>query len=434
MARFLITAMPFTGHVLQLSAVAEALVERGHEVRFYTGSAFARQVESAGARFIPWREAPDFDETDVAATFPRLRGSRGLGQIVRTLEELFLGTSPGQLRDLQAEWYREPWDVLVGDEASLGPAFAAERTRCAWATVCALPLGLPSDEGPPHGLGLRPGQDAWSRSRDEWMRRLSPIAMRPVAGRLARVRSDAGLGPSPARFDEAAFSRQLILATGVPALDHERTDRPSHLHFVGRLAPSTPIGRTLPEWWTDLEGRRVVHVTQGTQNVDPRDLLQPALAALADDDVLVVATSGLADGEEPPLPLPRNARVSSFVPHDALLPHAEAVITNGGWGGVLAALSHGIPLLVAGGDLDKPEVAARVAQAGAGIDLRGARPSPRTVGRAYRALTTDASYRATAERIAAELAAAGGAARAAELLEDLAARRREPTRTGTAGA
>jgi UDP:flavonoid glycosyltransferase YjiC (YdhE family) len=35
--------------------------------------------------------------------------------------------------------------------------------------------------------------------------------------------------------------------------------------------------------------------------------------------------------------------------------------TDGCWGGVLAALGAGVPLVVAGGTLDKPEVARRVA-------------------------------------------------------------------------
>jgi UDP:flavonoid glycosyltransferase YjiC (YdhE family) len=70
---------------------------------------------------------------------------------------------------------------------------------------------------------------------------------------------------------------------------------------------------------------------------------------------------------------------------------------------VLAALAHGVPLVVAGGDIDKPEIAARVAWAGAGVNLRTGRPSPRAVLRAWRSVSTDASYRANAQRIGALL-------------------------------
>ena len=49
MARFLLSAMPFTGHVTPLRAIAHALVGRGHDVRFYTGSAFRSAVAASGA-------------------------------------------------------------------------------------------------------------------------------------------------------------------------------------------------------------------------------------------------------------------------------------------------------------------------------------------------------------------------------------------------
>lgn len=69
MARFLLAAMPFTGHVIPMLAVAEALLGRGHSVRVYTGSAFRDRVEASGAVFVPWRNAPDFDENDLTKTF-----------------------------------------------------------------------------------------------------------------------------------------------------------------------------------------------------------------------------------------------------------------------------------------------------------------------------------------------------------------------------
>ena len=51
MARFMLTAMPFTGHVTPLRAVAEPRwSSRGHDVRVYTGGAFRDRVESTGAQ------------------------------------------------------------------------------------------------------------------------------------------------------------------------------------------------------------------------------------------------------------------------------------------------------------------------------------------------------------------------------------------------
>jgi UDP:flavonoid glycosyltransferase YjiC (YdhE family) len=97
------------------------------------------------------------------------------------------------------------------------------------------------------------------------------------------------------------------------------------------------------------------------------------------------------------------------------------MITNGGWGGVLAGLAAGVPLIIAGGDLDKPEIATRVAYSGAGIDLRTGRPSRAAIARAYGQLATEPRYRDAARRIADELARHDGAREVADRVEAVVA-------------
>jgi UDP:flavonoid glycosyltransferase YjiC (YdhE family) len=77
-------------------------------------------------------------------------------------------------------------------------------------------------------------------------------------------------------------------------------------------------------------------------------------------------------------------------------------------------------LVCAGDSEDKPEVAARVAWSGAGIDLRTGRPTARRVGDAVRTVLTDPAYRAAARRIAADFARHDPPREAADLLERLA--------------
>lgn len=52
------------------------------------------------ARGVPWDKAPDFDERDLAAAFPRLRDRKGFRQVLVNLQDLFLGTAPAQAADL----------------------------------------------------------------------------------------------------------------------------------------------------------------------------------------------------------------------------------------------------------------------------------------------------------------------------------------------
>ena len=119
-------------------------------------------------------------------------------------------------------------------------------------------------------------------------------------------------------------------------------------------------------------------------NADLGRLLLVTTRALADDDVLVVATTGGPDPEPLRRGLPTNVRLERFVPHDLLLPHVDVMVTNGGYGGVQQALANGVPLVVAGDSEDKPEVAARVQWSGTGVNLHTGRPSPAMVARAVR--------------------------------------------------
>ena len=127
--------------------------------------------------------------------------------------------------------------------------------------------------------------------------------------------------------------------------------------------------------------------------------------------------------------MPANARQAPFLPYDRLLPRTSVTVTNGGWGGVLASLAAGVPLVVAGGTLDKPEIARRVAWSGTGVDLRtgtprrtGCAPPSSASSRSRRSGTAPARSPGRSPRTAAPPAAA-------ELVERLGATRRPVLRT-----
>jgi UDP:flavonoid glycosyltransferase YjiC (YdhE family) len=421
MATIMMTAMPFAGHAYPIRAVAAELVLRGHDVRVYTGRSYTAAFDTVGARGVPWDTAPDFDERNLAATFPGMRDRKGFRQVVTNLRELFLGTAAAQCTDLLALAEVEPWDVLAGDPMSLGTRFAAEHLGCPWVTVSPIAYWPPGPGIPPTGLGLRPAVGPLGRARDVVLAGVTRLADTTLRGAYEAARRDAGLGPGGQTFDAMWYSPELVVAAGSPGLDYPRDDIGDHVRFVGDL---TDVGGPVPApadpspWWDDVVSGQVpvVHVTQGTANVDPRDLVMPTLDALADEELLVVV--GLGHRTDPlPGPLPANARVGRMVSYPALLPQTAAMVTNGGYGGVLAALRHDVPLVLAGGDLDKPEIAVRVGWHGAGIDLRTGRPRPGAVGDAVRAVLADDDYGRAAARLGAELRRLGGARAAADLVE-----------------
>lgn len=166
-------------------------------------------------------------------------------------------------------------------------------------------------------------------------------------------------------------------------------------------------------------------MTQGTHHVELTNLIQPAIEGLTDLNISVIATTGRRGKTDVGIDLPQNARIVDFLDFRWALPEAAVFVTNGGWGGVLASLAAGVPLVVAGGDIDKPAIAAWVARAGAGINLRTGRPRPEAVAAAVKEILADPAYAERARQIGAELASLGGAQKSVDLLETWS-RRRSP--------
>ena len=103
------------------------------------------------------------------------------------------------------------------------------------------------------------------------------------------------------------------------------------------------------------------------------------------------------------------------------------MVTNGGYGGVQYALSHGLPLVVAGDGEDKPDIAARVAWSGAGINLRTGRPSPAKVRAAVLRALNEPSFRERARALQGEMARYDAVNSVADTLEKVAAGRSPPS-------
>jgi UDP:flavonoid glycosyltransferase YjiC (YdhE family) len=210
-----------------------------------------------------------------------------------------------------------------------------------------------------------------------------------------------------------------LVQFSVPQFEYPRSDAPSTLNFVGPMS-ATGSQAPLPVWWSDLDGSRpVVHVTQGTvANFDYGQAIAPTLRALADDDVLVVVTTGNRPLDTLP-PLPANARAATYLPYDELLPRTSVYVTNGGYGGVQYALRYGVPIVATGGNEDKPEVGARVAWSGVGRRIRSDHPSPRALRRDILGVLNQPRFREASRRVAAEMAAAPGFAGFADIIDGL---------------
>lgn len=429
MARFLVAATSIPGHVFPLLAVSQHLVSRGHEVVVHTGSLFKDRAEATGARFVAFRPEIDFDYRRLDDHFPERRKIKpGPAQLCFGLKHFVADAIPYQIagiRDIGSEF---PMDAIIVDAMFSGTfplLLGPPEERVPIVALGIAPLALSSADTAFFGTALPPAGTPQERARNVAM---NSHLQQAIFGSTQQYFNDilvkGGSRPLPAfLFDAMITLPDMYFQLAARAFEYPRAEMPDNVRFVGPLLPPPSADSSLPPWWDEVDkGGSIVLVTQGTvANEDLGRLVGPTLTALANEDLIVIAGTGGPPVEAIPVALPPNARAGTFLPFDRLLSKVSVMVTNGGYGAVTQALSLGVPLVVAGDSEDKPEVAARVAWAGAGINLGTGRPTGSQIREAVRAVLTNPRYRQRAQALCAAFARHNARNEIAELVEGLAA-------------
>jgi MGT family glycosyltransferase len=425
MARILIGSTPLLGHITPLAPIAAELVNAGHEVAWYTGRHWRDRVEATGATFLPMRFAEDLSLEPVNERFPERASKIGIHSLLFDIRHIFAAPTVGYLLDLQEHLQRFPADVVLSDSAFLAGRWLHELGGPPWVVHNPFNVNLSGPNTPPFGLGAHPATTQLGRIRVRLQQILGERYLYRSSTRYVDcVRQRVGLHPTGEIFWDRSCSPFLYMQGSVRGLEYPRDDLPPQFHYIGpSITARHPQPFNPPDWWEQLEaGKPVILITQGTLSNDPHQLLLPALRVLANDDVLLVGTTGGFPVEKLPVgAIPANAHVEQFIPFDHLLPHVDVIVTNGGYNGVQMALSHGVPLVVGGATEDKLEVNARVGWSGVGVDLHTATPSPRRIRRAVWNILGDPRFALRAAEMAREFQQQDGAVTGARLIEKLIA-------------
>jgi UDP:flavonoid glycosyltransferase YjiC (YdhE family) len=403
MSVFLLCATPVLGHVRPMIQVGADLHARGHRVVILTGSRFAEESVSAGLEHVALPADVDYDERDLEAFLPERSRQRGLGKARYDIEGMFIRTIPSQAAALKELVQTVRPSAVLVDSAFAGalPMLLADGPRPPFVGIGVLPLSQSSRDLAPYGMGLHPSTTPLGHLRnaalDVFMRNVVFGRTQRLADRLLRQAGSPAL-PGFVLDISTLFDRFLQLSSA--DFEYPRSDLCANTRLIGSLPLPIQVDH-LPTWWGDfVNGRPVVHVTQGTiDNHDLSRLIRPTIEAVNGMDVSLIVTTG-GGSHNLPASLPQNVRVTDYLPYAALLPAVDVMVTNGGLGGVQAALTNGIPLIVAGDTEEKPEVAARVAYAGAGINLKTGSPTAQKVRDALTDLLNSTHYADRAQAIA----------------------------------
>ncbi len=418
MSRLLVAVWPFPTHLRPNLALASALREAGHDVRFYTGPSAQAAVEAAGFAVHPFVHV---DDARVRETVDKLIvGRDNPWRTRRRWREFLADTVPGQVSDLEAIVRAWQPEAIVCDLALWAPMLVLhERDRIP--VVAFSHLGhclLPGPDGPIAGVALPRRRGIALEVHALAMRLVATIVTAGARRRASRLRQEYGLSPLPAPMTEFAGRMPLYLVPSVPAFDHDRRDLPASVHYVGPCLWPPP-----PEDDRHRAATRpLVIVEEGALFAREPTLLETAEAAARGEPWDLVVMPGEGRNVASFAATHPGTRVEQWTGFAARVAEASAVITTGNSESVLTALRAGVPLVVVPTLWDQAEAAWRVAECGAGLRVTARQCTAERLREAVRTVVHDATYRERAAEMRAQLRAAGGPARAAALISDLIAR------------
>jgi MGT family glycosyltransferase len=406
------------GNIPLLMPVMDRLIERGHHLRIMAGpgvrpsrlplsGSLVQRITDSSATLVPFQE-PVKHPYDDAPPSNGLVGSwvpqafKGIPPETQT----FLW-APAWAENIIAELRERPADLLIADFVLFGALAAAEAARtpsvALMHTVAIRPLpGLP-----PYGTGWSPAQGPVGGLRDAIGRAvLERVHRRNSLLHLNAAREALGLTPLRSAFQQYdRASRVLMLVSS--SFDYPAPRLPPNMKHVGTPIDDAAAQAWESPWLREEQKRPLVLVSLSSLNQGQTPVLHRVLLALARLDVRAIVTVG-PSLDSTGFVAPPNVRLEQFIPHSAVLPHVDALVTQCGLGTLTKGLAAGVPLVCLPLIGDQPDNAARVAAHGAGVRL-AADASPEQIRGAIEQVLVGRRFREAAQRLSAGMSREGNA-------------------------
>ncbi len=359
--RCLISFAGGLGHFLPMLPLIIEMRKHGHQIVIACQSEMLREITSRG-----------FEAVDAGgSTFqdPGLRSRLHAVNMARE-ERVVRRSFAGRVARERAERITgiigvfSP-DLILCDEMDFGAMLAAEKAGIAQATVLVIASG--------------------------------GLARADVIGQpIAALRAEMGLAPDA---DVRWPGRKLTLSPFPKALRDPSMPMSEPIVFF-RGHDVLPAAKTCD--------RPHLYVTLGTVfNVESGDLFRRLLDGIAIADISATLTIGPQMDVSELGMIPPGVTVERFVDQNMVLPQCDLVICHGGSGTVLAALAHGLPLILVPMGADQPLTAARCEALGVARVLDVIDVTAGDIARAIEDVLGNRAMREAALRLSQDISAMG---------------------------
>lgn len=388
------------GHFNPLTSLAVHLKNQGYDVRWYAGKGYEEKIIILGIGYYPFIKAIDFTQIHFDEAFPKRQQLKSqTSKLKFDIEHAFIRRSTELYEDIKQINQDFPFDLLIADIAFTGIPFVREKLHKPVIAIGVYPLGETSRDLPPNGLGLTPSHTFWGKKKQDALRFVADqlIFKRPNA-LIRKLFREYGIKNEKGNvFDILYRKSSLVLQSGTPGFEYQRSDLSSNIRFIGPLLPYNNNDQPKQAFRYRKLARqfsKVILVTQDTVEKDPEKILVPTLEAFKDTDCLVIATTGGSQTQELKNWYPHtNLIIEDFIPFHEVMPYADVYVTNGGYGGVMLGIENKLPLVVAGIHEGKNEINARVGYFKLGINLNTELPKSTQIEQSVREVLTNPVYK-----------------------------------------
>jgi dTDP-L-oleandrosyltransferase len=386
--RILVVSLGATGHIMPTVELVAELVRRGHRVSYVTTDEFTDVLEGAGAEVLPYASTVESSTMKVVHPLSELvRALHENSAIAEVAKSRFADTLPDLIvydvmafvagRVLSRNW-RLP-------AVMLSPVIAS---GLFYSTVPAITERSPKE-----------GNDAAPAMSDYFLG-------------LGRFLSD--YGPNIKVTDELFEAIEGLTVVNCPREFQIAGDT-----FDDRWVFSgpCPTDRAFQDRWQPPNEDPVLLASFGSMSYEgQRAFLKACVSAFAGLAWHVVISTG-PDVDPAELgSLPPNIEAHQYVPQLTILKNAKLFISHGGMGGIMEALSLGVPILAVPQLPEHILVADRVAELGLGRKIT-CDISAEELRAAALGLAADAPTAQAMEQMREYIKKAGGAPRAVDEIE-----------------
>ena len=368
MSKIVFFCIPAHGHTNPTLGVVRELVERGHEVLYYSYNSFKEKIEAAGAKFI---SCDDFDAEQHIDPKDAVRVGKDLAFSTRLLVDTTLALDDMVCKEME----RLQPDCIVADSMAV------------WGKAVALKLGIPFVS---------------STTTFAFNQHSAKIMKQSLGEMFGMIFSMGKISKDIKRLQDKGYPIKNVLDI---IQNDDKTDtvvytspefQPCADTFSDKYAFVGPSVRPVTQQ-IEKTKEKLIYISMGTVVNDQAGFYKNCIKAFAHTEYQVIMSIGnLVDVKELG-EIPENISVHTFVDQIAVLDKADVFLSHCGMNSVNESLYYEVPLVMYPQTNEQGGVANRVTQVGAGMRLEKTTAS--AIREAVEKVLADDSYHKSAKAI-----------------------------------